>query len=341
MKKILFIASVASKRNRLDGETIKNRVFEKFLELQKNIKTKNIDTDNYKKHKISIALKIIFGLFWCDKVIISCSDEGANKVLKFLKKINFKKETYYFVIGGRLSKHITGNRWDLDDYKRITKIFVESKILADQLRGNGIMNIAVVRNFRNVNAFSNKYKKTDALRFVFYGRVIKEKGIEKAIKLVNDLHNSGLKSTLAIYGQIKEDYLRQLTPYLNEYIQYRGEIKPNGESEYEILSNYDIFIFPTEYPGECLPGSLIDARIAGLAVFSSKWEYAKEFINDGEDGVIFNNNYNDMFSKAKMFFDDSFLSAIRKKSKKRAMEYSVEHVLSEPFSMIGGENESL
>lgn len=333
---ILYIASVADNRNRLDGESIKNRVLRDFLSSQKDIELRVVDTDNFRKKPIKIACGILKALPWCEKIIISCSDQGAHIVLNFLRRVHSRKKIYYFVIGGRLSERIKNRKWSMKDYENIEKIYVESNILRKELANMGLKNVEVVRNFRKINNFSKKIKTNeDIIRFVFYGRVMKEKGIEKAIRLVNDLNSLDIKCKLDIYGQGKEEYLDKIKKMLNENIVFVGEIKPNGKKEFETLSIYDIFLFPTEYPGECLPGSLIDARIAGLAVLASNWKYAKEFVNDGKDGLIFNYaDYEDMRKKAAIMLKNKKYLKMKNSSKERAKEYICEQVLNGPMAEI-------
>jgi glycosyltransferase involved in cell wall biosynthesis len=111
-------------------------------------------------------------------------------------------------------------------------------------------------------------------------------------------------------------------------ITYHGEIKPNNKDEYEILSQYDIFIFPTEYQGECLPGALIDCYIAGLAVIASNWKYAKEYINDGKNGYIFEyKNYEDMYNKTIRLIKSDKLEEFKEKSIELSKNYYIENIL--------------
>lgn len=334
--KILLIASVADKRNRLDGETVKNRVLRNYLLAQKDIELKVVDTDNFRKNPIVIAFKILKQLPWCEKILVSCSDQGAHIVLSFLRRIHFRKKIYYFVIGGRLAKRIKEKKWSLKDYEQLEKIYVESSVLNKELIKMGLDNTEIARNFRKVNSFPKKIKEDrDEVHFVFYGRIMKEKGIEKAIQLVNDLNKLGIKCKLDIYGQGKQDYLEKIKRMLNENVTLLGEIKPNGKKEFEILSKYDVFLFPTEYPGECMPGSLIDARIAGLPVLASSWKYSSEFVDDGKDGLLFEYaNYDDMLKKAtKMIKNKNYLK-MRNNSAARAKEYICEEVLAGPMFEI-------
>lgn len=330
MKKILYIATMANNRNRLDGETIKCRLLKENLNTLSNIEIISIDTDDWKKHILKLIFLIIMNYFKCDKIIISSADRGAHIVLNFFEKINCKKDIYYFVIGGSLYRNIKEKKWNINIYKKIKKIYVEAEILKEDLNSININNVEKINNFRKIGKFKNNYKKTEEIKFVFYGRVIKEKGIEEAIKLVKKLENENIKCTLDIYGQCKYEYLEYIEKLFTKNIKYHGEIKPNNKDEYEILSNYDIFIFPTEYPGECLPGALIDAYISGLAVIASNWKYANEYISNNENGIIFEyKNYEDMYIKTKELLKSGDIIAFKRKSLKLAEQYKIENVLKD------------
>lgn len=106
MKKILYIATTADNRNRLDGETIKCRLLRNYLSEIKEIKLKTIDTDNWKKHIFKLVVLIIIYTIWCDEIVISSADNGAHIVLNFYDKLKLRKKIYYFVIGGSLSRNI-------------------------------------------------------------------------------------------------------------------------------------------------------------------------------------------------------------------------------------------
>lgn len=328
MKKVLYIATTADRRNRLDGETIKCRLLRDYLKKIKKIKVYSVDTDNWKKHILKLIFLIMFYYLKCDEIVVSSADKGANIVLNFFRKINSKKSIYYFVVGGSLSKNIKEKKWNIKTYKKLKHIFVEADILKKELNNLEINNVDVLNNFRSVKPFENKYRNSNEIKFVYFGRIIKEKGIEEAIKLVNRLNSEKIECTLSIYGQCKAEYFEKIKRDFNKKINYYGEIKPDGRIEYEILSQYDVFLFPTEYRGECLPGALIDCYIAGLAVVASNWKYAKEYILENENGKIFEyKDYEDMYKKTIEMIKDNNIQNYKKKSKELSKKYILDNLL--------------
>lgn len=330
MKRVLYIATTANNRNRLDGETIKCRLLREYLEDIDDIQVISVDTDNWKKHIFKLVFKILINYFKCDEIVLSSADRGAHIVLSFFEKMKCKKNIYYFVIGGSLYRNIIHKKWKVTTYSRIKQIYVEAENLKDNLNAIHISNVQKLNNFRKVCPFKNSYKETPKVKFVYYGRVIKEKGIEEAIKLINRFNQENIKCSLAIYGQCKKEYLEEIQKLFSENILYHGEIKPDCKTEYEILSQYDIFIFPTEYPGECLPGALIDAYIASLAIVASDWKYAKEYIRNHENGMIFEyKNYEDMYRKTKELIASNQIAEFKKKSFELSKQYKMDEVLKD------------
>ena len=77
---------------------------------------------------------------------------------------------------------------------------------------------------------------------------------------------------------------------------------------YDTLLQYDLMLFPTFYPGEGLPGTIIDSYISRLPILASDWKYNGELIVDGESGILHQaEDVNDLFDKIKLLALDSKL----------------------------------
>lgn len=338
-KKILYIGRVSKKRKILDGVTIKAKVLQEYLQNGNNA-IKSIDVDNWNKKKLSLSLKIILGYLTCDEIVLCTSSPGASKVLKFLKLVHNKKKVYYFVSGGNLYKKIKEHVYPLDLYKNLYKIYVESEFMKQQFLAFGLQQTEVRYNFRNPKiTFKNIKKTEEKVRFVFYGRVVKEKGIETAIELIRKLTKNHYNVELNIFGQVNMNYLMDLDIEKDSNINYLGPIKPDSIKEYKILHNYDIFIFPTEHDGEGLPGALIDAYISGLCVVAADWQYAREYIKDETTGVIFKyKDYDDLYTRVVDLLDNvEKIDLYKKMSLKESKKYIAKYII--PKELTGGKNE--
>ena len=338
-KKILYIGRISKKRKILDGVTIKAKVLQETLQSGNNI-INTIDVDDWSKRKFILAIKILLSYIWCDEIVICTSSPGASKVLKFFRKIKTKKKIYYFVSGGNLYEKIEAGVYDIDIYKNVHKIYVESEFMKKKFLSYGLTQTEVKYNFRNPRISFDQIKKTmQKVRFVFYGRVVKEKGIETSINLLRDLSKNGYDVELDIYGQVNSKYLRKLNIDCDSNIHYKGPIIPDSINEYYILHEYDIFLFPTEHNGEGLPGALIDAYISGLCVVASNWKYANEYINNGTSGVIFKyKDYNDMYEKVvELLKNKEKIDLYKKNALVESRKYIIKYII--PDELIGGKNE--
>ena len=91
-KNVLYIATTANNRNRLDGETIKCKLLCKYLKDINEINIISVDTDNWKKHILKLVFLIIFNYFKADEIIVSSADNGAHIVLDFFRRIKMQKQ---------------------------------------------------------------------------------------------------------------------------------------------------------------------------------------------------------------------------------------------------------
>lgn len=327
---ILLIARISEKRKILDGVTVKARVLKEYLEDIKQLNVKTIDVDNWKKIFPTIVVQILKKYKKTDKIVICSSSYGASVILRFLKFVKCKKDVYYFVSGGNLVEKIKEGKYKISLYTDLTRIYVESKDMLKQFGEIGLNNVEQMNNFRKVDKFHSLYKKSKTIKCVFYGRIVKEKGIEEAIKIIKRLVKENYNISLDIYGQVKEQYLKELEQEFIPEIKYCGAIQTNNKIEYETLSKYDIFLFPTEHDGEGLPGALIDAYIAGLAVLVSNWKYAKEYVKDEENGYIFEyKDYEDMYNKAVKMIDENKIIQFKEKSIELSTQYNIDKALKE------------
>lgn len=329
--KILYIGSLGYKRGRTDGVTIKARTLLNYM-IDNNKNVISVDVDNYKKNFIKVSYKILKSYRNVDKIVICTSSPGASIFLHFLRIINNKKDVFYFVSGGILGKWIESGKYNIIDYKNIKKIYVESKEMLNDFLKLGLNQTVHINNFRKTNfTIVKKDKSVDYknIKLVFFGRVVKEKGIEDAIDVTKKLIDSGYNVSLDIYGQADEAYLKKINELIKDCkkINYCNSIIPDGTTEYAILSNYDVFLFPTKYETEGLPGSLIDAYISGLAVIASNWRFANEYI--GENGVIYDfNNINDFYKKLKKIIDNKSIDYLKNRALKESEKYLAENNLN-------------
>lgn len=331
-KKVEFICSLAS-MGVIGGETIKNEAIYNYL-IDKGIKVNLLDFESLKDKKIILLLKILFSLLnpFTKKIIISKASYTTYKYLKISKYFNiFNKEIIYFVIGASLDKIICEKNWNINLYKKVSKIYVETTKLKTKLNNLGLENIQVVPNFKNFKIRKIKTKEIKSpLKAVFFARIDLEKGIDMIFSMLEELNKDNKKIQIDFCGPISKDYESIFYEKLKKdnASKYLGVLKGEAEKIYEVLEKYDFMVFPTRYMTEGIPGTIIDSFIAGLPVVYSEWENYEEILNDSL-GYSFELGNQKEFNKIiwDIVQNPKKLEKISKNCYKESEKYHIEKIL--------------
>jgi glycosyltransferase involved in cell wall biosynthesis len=132
----------------------------------------------------------------------------------------------------------------------------------------------VLPNFKYVDGLVLEKLNNDTLDVVFCSRICLEKGVLDAINAIARLPS---RYHLHIYGPLHDFTLKKFITGI-ENISYYGEIP--SDKVPSVMSQYDVFLFPTYFKGEGFPGVILDAFYAGLPVIASDWKYNAEFVSD-------------------------------------------------------------
>ena len=211
-------------------------------------------------------------------------------LLFFCNKI-LKTRIYHDVIGGNLDQYVCENV----EFKKYLNSFevnlVETKSMEEKLTLLGISNCEVMPNFKRLNIVNLKHEEIKKpYKFCVFSRVMKEKGVENAIKAVEQINCKRGKKIceLDIFGQIDEGYKEKFKVIISnssEAISYKGMI-PYDKSV-ETIKDYFALLFPTYWSGEGFPGTIIDAFSAGIPVIATDWSCNGEIIENFKNGIIY------------------------------------------------------
>lgn len=296
MKEIAIIGRIAVGKELFDGQTILTRMFKNELEEQTKKRIICVDTFEYKKNFVKCFFKTFYVLFKCDNIFVLLSRNGLSFYLPFLYYMNkvFKKKIYHRVIGGCLQDLIKQHKnWD-KYLNAMTKNYVETNNMKKALEELGISNVVVSPNFKKINIISENEieigKEGKIYKFCTFSRVVKEKGIDEAIKAIDNINQNGEKVYLDIYGPIDEKYKEEFWEEIKnkKYINYKGIIDPS--ETVEVLKKYYMLLFPTRWQGEGFPGTFIDAFSSGVPIIATKWNYNHEIIKNNDTGIIYSDN---------------------------------------------------
>lgn len=330
MKKVLVLGYFGYRSNQLDGQTIKTRNIMRLL--QENIGPVDwFDTQDIRVRKVSL-----FKMFWkigkCDTLIYIPAQANLKFFFPFIYLLSCvaRVRIHYFIVGGwlyEMAGHLPLHRFML---KRICGIHSETNLLKENLtQGFGFGNVDVFPNFRFFDFEHEECRWHEGLRLVFMARIRKEKGLGAIFSLGDFIERKGLQDKIIIdfYGPLfieDEDYfLKGVERY--PFMNYRGLLSP--EQIYRILQHYDALLLPTRYFTEGLPGSVVDAYISGIPVIVTKWQYADEFVQNNETGIIipFNDGQAELNQAVcELLTDPEKLLDMKRKALRKSRDFSAE-----------------
>lgn len=293
------LGSFAVGQTTYGGQTMKTRNFTDALEGEiGKEKVCRIDTHNWKKNPIRLIMNIRKALKSSKELVILPADRGIMIIPRVALLINkrFGKKIKYVVIGGWLPNILNNNNKLQNTLKKLDRIYVETACMKKKMENMDFSNISVMPNFKQIKVLEEHnlvFRNEEPFPLCTFSRVLKEKGIEDAVRMV-ELANEILGKNvyrLDIYGKIDEDqreWFANLKKNFSNNINYKGYV--NGFSSTEIIRNYFLLLFPTYYSGEGYPGTLIDAFSAGVPVMVSDWAYNSEIVNDEVGYVLETHN---------------------------------------------------
>lgn len=343
-KQLVLIASIDSQYNP-GGETFKNQQFCDYFE-KNNINVQKVDIEAYKSRKfvkiLEVFVKIlsVFIFPYPKKVVLSKSTRGAFFILRLSKYLNFfNKDIYYIVTGGSMVDMLQQKKYNKSYLHQTKVIFLQSKIMQNKLMQLGDFNTEYLPNSKKVFQISRKKKSIQfPIKLVFLSRVTEQKGMTLLLDAIDDLNKKEVQFTLDIYGpfedkEYKAYYEKRTSKY--DFINYRGFLDLNTIKGYEILNNYDLFVFPTFWKGEGFPGVVLDAMIAGLPILASDWNYNSQVVNS-DVGYLFAPNDLESLKKNLLHISKN-LSDLTKKSNSCfdvVQKYDSEKVLRKLVNII-------
>ena len=147
--------------------------------------------------------------------------------------------------------------------------------------------IKVIYNGVNVSRYlpdcTAEQKKRGKLKFVYVGRVVKEKGIQTTIRAFTHL-SENKEWEFDVVGD--GSYRRELeTMVLKEHLENRIFFRGEKNNIPQILKGYDVFIHMPEYE-EGFGISVVEAMAAGLVCVCARKGGIPEIVTDKVDGFL-------------------------------------------------------
>ncbi len=293
---IAVIGRVADGAELLDGQTVKTRILRDELKNRyPDRKVMCVDTYHYAKRLLFIVLKSVQAYFSCEHVLVLLSRNGRRFLFPILFTLNkiFHRRMYHDVIGGSLADELQ-DRPGLLRYLNLFEVnWVETEALKKNLEKLGVKSVELLPNFKRLKVLKpEEITKAEAEPYIFvtFSRITPSKGIKEAMNAVENVNRyfGRICAVLYVYGQVEKEYQEEFASLLNDHkgtVFYKGTV-PYWQSVTALKACF-VLLFPSTYPGEGIPGTLIDAFSAGLPVIASDWHYNSELVREGETGFCY------------------------------------------------------
>lgn len=295
MKKVSVIGHFAEGFEYLDGQTIKTKIITNGLcRLFGAENVLRFDTHGSIKTLVKSPLYVLNSL-WKSKNVVMLPAHNGLRIFGLLLpffRIFFKgRKIHYVVIGGWLPEILQSKKYLASALKKFDGIYVETNTMRNALLEQGYHNIHIMPNCKELASVSDDeliYHNEVPYKLCTFSRVMKEKGIEDAVKAITSVNDKFKKQifTLDIYGQVdsnQTEWFDTLKTSFPEYVNYCGSVP--FDKSVEVLKNYFALLFPTRFYTEGIPGTIIDAYAAGVPVISSKWQSFEDVIDEGVTGI--------------------------------------------------------
>ncbi|EEG51026.1 glycosyltransferase, group 1 family protein [Blautia hydrogenotrophica DSM 10507] len=302
------------------GVTVKNQLIINYtLQLQKPIDI--IDLYECKRNKKSVLKtfgKIIISMLTQRRIIYGFGSYKRLKIVIYLQRLCGGKKSLRMskniVMGGVFQDYIRTQKCLKKLLIQMKTHYVETEGMKAELEKMGFSNIEVFPNPKSeTGSCPPQISKPNApLRLVYFSQISKEKGVKDIIDLVSLLDRRKTVSyCLDFYGHIKDDIKTEFCEFIKEspYVRYCGIFDSTKSNVYQKLNTYDILLFPTHWDTEGVPGILIEAKMAGLAIIASNCSYNKEIIqiNKKEGFLVYNDYPCEMYKIIKQLENDKNL----------------------------------
>lgn len=155
----------------------------------------------------------------------------------------------------------------------------------------------------DVNYFSYQpYPNDQDFRFLFIGRVMKEKGVNELFEAMEQLRMDGINCTLDILGGMEEDYKEKISHYEKEgWLFYRGfqnDVRP-------FIARCHCFVLPSWHEG--MANTNLESASSGRPVITTCIPGCMEAVKDGISGFLCEKqNSHDLYETMKLFLGLSY-----------------------------------
>lgn len=134
----------------------------------------------------------------------------------------------------------------------------------------------------NLNRYAHRpYPKEGPVRFLFVGRVMREKGVDELFAVMDRLHEEGQDCTLDVLGGYEENYAQTIRHYEEKgwlrYHGYQTDVRPFIEKSH-------CFVLPSYHEG--MANTNLECAAMCRPVITSNIPGCKEAVVEGKSGLL-------------------------------------------------------
>lgn len=169
--------------------------------------------------------------------------------------------------------------------KKAKKVFVQNTAIKSKLASYGITLNCEVLPGSGVNLTKHSYEaypdEEDGIRFLFIGRVMKDKGIEELIyaaQATSSNHHNIIFDLIGYYDE--SEYKGQIDVLIDKGVM---RFFPFQENIHDVIKDHHCIIHPSYHEG--MSNALLEALAVGRPVIASNIPGCKEIFDDGVSGI--------------------------------------------------------
>lgn len=313
------------------GVTVKNSLI--FDKLRNFTECKKLDLIKWYSCILNI-LKLPFIYQNESSIIIGLDTKRLRFILRLITfTSNCLERSSFFLMGGQSANTISDDPFMSRKLRKGKKILVETVGMKTTLENCGFSNVEIFPNCRTINnSVAPRFENSSGpIRLVFMSRICREKGIDHLIRAINKIEKEDINCcTIDFYGPIDTNIKEEFINFIDacKIATYGGILDSKIVDIYKKLNQYDAMLFPSEWKAEGVPGVLVEAKMAGIAVVASDVAYNEEIINEkNNEGIIIHGDLELGLIKAIRLLskDRELVNSLKTGSYDSRERYSLEH----------------
>ena len=145
-------------------------------------------------------------------------------------------------------------------------------------------------------------EETNLTKFLFIGRIMREKGIDELFSAMERLNNEGYKCSLDVLGGFEENYSEKIQKYEEDgwlnYQGYQSDIRP-------FIAEDHCFVLPSWHEG--MANTNLECAASGRPIITSNIHGCLEAVIEGKTGFLVKvKNADDLYETMKKFMELSY-----------------------------------